>query len=37
MASDPIGTLLPYTGDAMDRRLGGGTLVPASSVSFTNT
>lgn len=37
MAGDPISTLLPYTGDAMDRRLNSHTEVPASSVSFTNT
>lgn len=37
MASDPISTLLPYTGDVMDRRLNANTVVPASSVSFTNT
>jgi hypothetical protein len=37
MAGDPISTLLPYTGDAMDRRLNANTQVPASSVSFTNT
>lgn len=36
MCSDPISTLLPYPGDAMDRRLG-STMVPASSISFTNT
>jgi hypothetical protein len=33
---DPIFTLLPYPGDAMDRSMG-ATQVPASSISFANT
>lgn len=38
MTYDPIFTLLPYPGDAMDRRIGGsGALIPASSISFANT
>lgn len=36
MTYDPIFTLLPYPGDAMERRLG-NTEVPASSISFANT
>ncbi|KAF6260843.1 POT family-domain-containing protein [Scenedesmus sp. NREL 46B-D3] len=36
MTYDPIFTLLPYPGDAMDRRMG-ATQVPASSISFANT
>ncbi|WIA14658.1 hypothetical protein OEZ85_003160 [Tetradesmus obliquus] len=36
MTYDPIFTLLPYPGDAMDRSMG-ATQVPASSISFANT
>ncbi|KAF8073093.1 NPF8.3 [Scenedesmus sp. PABB004] len=36
MTYDPIFTLLPYPGDAMDRRMGGAT-IPASTISFANT
>ena len=38
MTYDPIFTLLPYPGDVMDRRIGGGgAVIPASSISFANT
>lgn len=33
---DPIFSLLPYPGDAMDRHMG-SAVVPASSISFANT
>lgn len=36
MAADPVSTLLPYTGDVMDRSIGNAQ-VPASTISFANT
>lgn len=36
MTYDPIFTLFPFPGDAMDRSLGSAE-VPASSISFANT
>ncbi|KIZ04318.1 hypothetical protein MNEG_3635 [Monoraphidium neglectum] len=37
MAYDPIFTLLPLSGDVMDRSMGHSFKIPASSISFANT